>query len=53
MMKHNANSKIEGLGVDDEGNPNHGHAIVRLGHIILEQGEYDEEGNETTSTSIK
>jgi len=41
------NSKIEGLGVDDEGNPNHGHAIVRLGHIILEQGEYDEEGNET------
>ena len=41
------NSKIEGLGVDDEGNATHGHAIVKLGHIILEQGEYDEEGNET------
>ena len=42
-----ADSKIKALGVDEDGNPTHGHAIVRLGHIVLEQGEYDEEGNET------
>jgi len=46
-----AESKIKGLGVatDEDGNeyPTHGHAIVKLGHIVLEQGEYDEEGNET------
>jgi len=23
------------------------HAIVKLGHIVIEQGEYDEEGEET------
>mgnify|MGYP003149874241 FL=1 len=42
-----ADSKIKALGVDEDGNPTHGHAIVKLGHIVLEQGEYDEEGNET------
>ena len=26
---------------------NHGHSIVKLGNIKLEQGEYDSEGNET------
>jgi hypothetical protein len=44
-------SKIKSLGTDtdEDGNeyPTHGHAIVKLGHIVLEQGEYDEEGNET------
>ena len=34
-----ANSKIKGLGEE------HKHTIVRLGNIVLEQGEYDEEGN--------
>ena len=38
--------KIQDLGVDTdfEGNeyPTHKHAIVLLGHIVLEQGEYDE-----------
>ena len=38
--------KIQDLGVDTdfEGNeyPTHKHAIVLLGYIILEQGEYDE-----------
>ena len=46
-----ANSKIKGLGVTTEGNgnevPSHNHTIVRLGNIVLEQGEYDEEGNTT------
>jgi len=34
---------------DDDGNdvPNHKHTIVKLGNIVLEQGEYDDEGNET------
>ena len=45
-----AEAKIKALGVetDENGNeyPTHGHAIVKLGHIILEQGEYDEEGKE-------
>jgi len=41
-----SDAKITALGVDDEGNATHGHAIVKLGHIVLEQGEYDAEGNE-------
>ena len=39
-------TKIEALGIDEEGNPTHSHSIVHLGHIVLEQGEYDEQGNE-------
>ena len=43
-------SKLKALGVetDEDGNeyPTHSHAIVKLGHIVLEQGQYDEEGNE-------
>ena len=45
-----AEAKIKALGVetDEDGNeyPTHSHAIVKLGHIVLEQGEYDAEGNE-------
>ena len=41
-----SDAKITALGVDDEGNATHGHAIVKLGHIVLEKGEYDAEGNE-------
>jgi len=36
-----ANTKINGLGEE------HNHIIVRLGNIVLEQGEYDEDGNVT------
>lgn len=36
-----AETKINALG--DE----HNHTIVKLGNIVLEQGEYDEEGNVT------
>ena len=46
-----AEAKIKGLGVakDEDGNeyPTHKHSIVKLGYIVLERGEYDEEGNET------
>lgn len=47
--KELADAAISSLGVDSEGNPTHSHAIVHLGNIVLEQGEYDDEGNETKS----
>lgn len=44
-------SKIAALphSTDEDGNshPSHKHTIVKLGHIVLEQAEYDEEGEET------
>ena len=45
--KSQADTKIDALPSDEAGNPNHKHAIVKLGNIVLEQGEYDDEGNET------
>jgi len=46
-----AESKINALGTstDEDGNtyPTHSHCIVKLGYIVLEQGEYNEEGEET------
>tara|TARA_R100001463_G_scaffold45900_3_gene94416 strand:+ start:1699 stop:2064 length:366 start_codon:yes stop_codon:yes gene_type:complete len=45
-----AESKINalGIGTDDDGNtyPTHKHCIVKLGYIVLEQGEYNEDGEE-------
>ena len=34
---------------DEEGNdvPAHSHTIVKLGNIVIEQGEYDDKGEET------
>ena len=53
LNKEQAETKIQGLGVaeDENGNeyPTHKHTIVQLGNIVLEQGEYDEEGNETVA----
>ena len=44
-----ANSKIKSLGVlkdeNDNGIPSHPHTIIRLGFLVVEQGEYDDEGN--------
>ena len=41
-----AETKIKGLGVDKDENgieyPTHSHAIVRLGHEVLEEGYFDE-----------
>ena len=46
-----ANTKVQGLGVttDEDGNeyPSHNHSVVHLGHIVLEKGEYDKDGEET------
>ncbi len=44
-----ATTKINALGLDEDGNPTHKHAIVHLGKLVLTQGEYDEEGNEITA----
>ena len=50
--REQAQTKITGLGVttDEVGSehPTHDHGIVHLGHITLEQGEYDEEGEVIT-----
>ena len=50
LDKEQAESKIKALGTatDENGNeyPTHKHTIVQLGNIVLEQGQYDEEGNE-------
>ena len=35
--------------VDGESYPSHSHTVVKLGHPIVEQGTYDEEGNELTA----
>ena len=42
-------TKINALGVDEEGNPTHPHAIVHLGNLVEVEGTYDEEGNELTA----
>lgn len=47
--KSAATTKINALGLDEEGNPTHAHSIVRLGHIVTTAGTYDEEGNELTA----
>ena len=43
-----ATTKINALGVDEDGNPTHNHSIVRLGHIVVTEGTYDDEGEELT-----
>ncbi|MCP4490110.1 MAG: hypothetical protein GY820_22755, partial [Gammaproteobacteria bacterium] len=51
--KEQAEAKIKALGVDTDENgveyPTHKHTIVHLGHIVEQQGQYDEEGNETVA----
>ena len=46
-------TKIQALGTatdeDENEYPTHKHTIVHLGNIVLQQGEYDEEGNETVA----
>ena len=51
--REQAQTKIDALGTatDEDGNeyPTHKHTIVHLGNIVLEQGEYDEEGEEVSA----
>jgi len=41
-----AQSAIDALGLDDEGNPTHRHTIAMLGHIVTTAATYDDDGNE-------
>ena len=43
-----AQSAVDALGLDDEGNPTHRHTIAMLGHIVTTAATYDEEGEELT-----
>ena len=47
-----ATTKINSLGTETtpEGDvvPTHSHSIVRLGHLVVTEGTYDDEGNELT-----
>lgn len=51
--REQAQTKIDALGTatDEDGNeyPTHKSTIVQLGNIVLEQGEYDEDGKEVTA----
>lgn len=47
-----ATTKINALGVDEEGNPTHSHAIVHLGNIVVTPAEIDEEGNIITEAVL-
>jgi hypothetical protein len=53
LNKEQAETKIKALGTetDENGNeyPTHKHTIVHLGHIVQQQGQYDEDGNETVA----
>ena len=44
-----ATTKINALGVDEDGNPTHSHSIVRLGNLVVTEGTYDDEGEELTA----
>ena len=44
-----ATTKINALGVDEDGNPTHSHSIVRLGFLVTTEGTYDDDGNELTA----
>ena len=37
---------------DEEGNPTHGHNVVKLGYLTIEPAEYDEDGNETKAAVV-
>ena len=47
-----ATTKINQLGVDEEGNPTHSHAIVHLGNIVVTPAEIDAEGNIITEAVL-
>jgi hypothetical protein len=44
-----ATTKLNALGIDEEGQPTHNHSIVHLGNLVEVAGTYDEEGNELTA----
>src|SRR6056300_574046 len=47
-----ADAAIAALPHDEEGNPTHGHLIVKLGYLTIEPAEYNEEGEETKAAVV-
>ena len=43
---------IAALGVDEEGNPTHGHAIMKIGHIVESPAVLDEDGEVVTEAVL-
>ena len=48
-----ADAAIAALPHDEEGNPSHNNAIVKLGYLVDTPATYDEEGNELTAAVLK
>ena len=47
-----AQTAIDALGLDEDGNTTHGHTIVHLGHIVTTPATYDEQGEELTAAVL-
>jgi hypothetical protein len=47
-----ATTKINALGVDEEGNPTHSHAIVHIGNLVEQEAVLNEEGEVTTEAVL-
>ena len=47
-----ATTKLNALGLDEEGNPTHKHAIVHLGNIVVTPATFDEEENILTEAVL-
>ena len=47
-----ADAAIAALPHDDEGNPTHGHSIVKLGYLVVTPATYDEDGEELTAAVL-
>ena len=47
-----ATAKINALGIDEDGNSTHSHAIVRLGNLVITPAEIDAEGNVITEAVL-
>ena len=43
-----ADAAIDALPHDEEGNPTHGHNVVKLGYLTITPATYNEEGEEVT-----
>ena len=47
-----AQTAIDALGLDEDGNPTHGHQIVHLGHIVTTPATFDDQGEELTPAEL-
>ena len=45
-------TKINALGIDEEGNPTHSHSIVHLGHLVETPAVLDENGDVVTEAVL-